>query len=402
MEYASNTSVTRKIVAGTVGGIITLIFIPAILYLAYELWTYRYHIAIRKRHIFLSYHKIFWFTCMTMMTSLRPTLVLFNYVKQEDEIPISEWSWKQYLIFTITSIISRSVLLISILRYWHLVYDMKCIVHGHHYQWYAIINENSKSANTSNFLIKHRKDLGNDRYTIKIIYFISIVLPMFHLVNNEIVDGIVVTITFFMPAIIFVIIFVQMCLLQFYDSFYVRQELKYEFIAWVVAITTFAFVSGITVEITGNSKELTNFFEVQFLIIAMMLLFHVWLLTKWTLNKLETLLKDKSLYLRISDISFDKRKKIKDKTNSTTRMFNSVKSVANLVKVRCFSVATRVVFGFVFFCVCVDIGHLFFCGLIFCVGYWIVLFVFCCCCLELNNLNELCCACIFQVANKDC
>ena len=142
MDHASYNSVTRKIVAGTVGGVIILIIIPLILYLAYELWTYRYHIAIRKRHIILSYHKIFWFIFMTLLASTRSILVVFDYVKHEHAIRESEWSWRENLLFIVESIASRSLLLISILRYWHLVYDMKCIVYGHHYKWYAIINEN--------------------------------------------------------------------------------------------------------------------------------------------------------------------------------------------------------------------------------------------------------------------
>ena len=90
--------------------------------------------------------------------------------------------------------------------------------------------------------------------------------------------------------------------LHFYDSFYVHKELKYEFIAWVVTLTVYSLISGAAGQIIGDSKALINFYEIQWLIIAMMLLFHVWLLTKWTLNKLATLLTDKSLYLRRSDI----------------------------------------------------------------------------------------------------
>ena len=115
-------------------GIIALIALPYTIFYTYKLWRFRYHTALIKRRLNISFLQL-WSIFVFLSMDIWWNFVVGGLVASDATMELVNW------IFWSLSL--QATIWLSVLKFWLLYYDMRWSIAAHRKQWHRIINPKS-------------------------------------------------------------------------------------------------------------------------------------------------------------------------------------------------------------------------------------------------------------------
>ena len=308
------------IVAVTV--LIALFLLPFSCYYTYEYWLYRKHTVLIKRYNNLSFLQIIALLALLFHSVFVCTWELIF------ELPTNVW--QEILVDIPLFTLEWVFLWISVLRYWHLWFDINCSIASMTHEWHKIIapprqkrqmtkktsatNQDSLSHPSStkiDWFIEHKSSLGNIHYTFPrlIIFFVfdlvmatmaSILWDFIHLSKtDEIILIILSLMGYTIGLVLLAILYYQMShKLKFQDNFFIGFEVK-----WLFRITAFDIFLFTLMSVPDDimpqwkwGRELSIWFYSGVLVYSIVVSMTILVLTKHVLKRIEPLLNDPKFF----------------------------------------------------------------------------------------------------------